>query len=106
MGPWTRQTKELMEAGAGMHGSKAIVDTTKYDAPEGFCISFIEIVAETVVSTQTNYGTYASAELSDFTALPAGLIIPTQLSSITLTSGEVNVFLLKIVEQVVYYETW
>jgi hypothetical protein len=100
MGPWTRQLKELLESGtridkasAGLDNSSVIVDTAKYTAPEGYFIAFLQVIAETVVANQTNHGTSSNATLSALTTIPVGVIIPTQLIDITLTSGQVIVFL-------------
>ena len=54
----------------------------------GYYFSAIQVLAQSVVASQTNVTGEVTAQLSDFTALPAGVTIPTKLTKIALTSGE------------------
>ena len=56
-------------------------------AGTGFYFSAIQVLAEVVVASQTNLGSFIVAQLSDFTKLPVG-IYPTKVTKIALTSGE------------------
>lgn len=77
------RTTELTEISLGQRGSKSITGTS---AVTGQFIA-IQIVADAVVSAQTDDGV-TNMDLTDFTSLPAGLIVYGRWSSITLTSGE------------------
>lgn len=67
---------------------KLIVGVAGIIAPAGFYIAGLQIVADTVVGSQTSQGGYNMAELSGFTKLSADVIYSTRLTAVELTSGE------------------
>ena len=64
-------------------------------AGDGYYFAAIQVLASAVVASQTNRTGSIVAQLSDFTAVPAGLY-PTKLTQIALTSGEAIGFLSRI----------
>lgn len=78
---------EMIEVSLGQYGSKEITGTSAVTPPTGYYFVAIQMVADTVVSAQTDYGT-TNADLTAYTTLTDGQIVYGKWTSITLTSGE------------------
>ena len=76
--------------------SKAITGTSLVEPPNGFYFWCIVPVADTVVSAQVDVSGAENADLTTLTSLPTGLPIYTNLTSITLTSGEAIGYCLEV----------
>lgn len=73
-----------------------IIGVADIIAPTGYYISAIHTISESVVARQTNVDSATVVELSDFTAIPANVIIPVKLTKIALTSGSAIAYLAKL----------
>lgn len=95
MGYLEGQASKAIIALSGLEGTKSITGTSAVTSGAGYYFCALQVVAETVVSAQTDVTGYTGADLSDFTALPVG-VYPCKCTSITLTSGEAIGYLARV----------
>lgn len=80
---------------SGQVGMVAVINTTEAVAPVGFYFCAMQVITDTVVTSQTAVTGFNVPALSTLTTIPAGLY-PTKLTKIKLTSGKVLMYLAQL----------